>query len=110
MPIVEMTYPETYPRTPLPLTTPEVETQTEEHTHPAPTENHPPQIVDQPTTDNDSTEAQHGSLSPDNQNEDTTGNVIYHDTNQFWNALKIMRQSTGKEDTIPYKMGGYDRP
>jgi len=37
MPIVEMTYSQTYPRTPQPLTIPEVETQAEEDTHPVPT-------------------------------------------------------------------------
>jgi len=99
MTIVEMTYPQVYLRTPQPLPMQEIDTQAEDHTNQTPTKNDTPQIIKQPTTDNDSREAQHKSLSPDNHNGISTENAVYHDANQFWNALKIMRQSTGKGKT-----------
>jgi len=101
MPLVEVTYPQTFPQTPQPMSKPEVEIPAKTSTLPASSDNvklkiYEPPIINQPASDNESTEAQHGSLSTDNQDGDTADNLIYHDANTFWNALKIMRQSTGK--------------
>jgi len=46
--------------------------------------------------DKASTEAQHGSISSEIQNKDTTDKVVYHDANTFWKALQIKRQSNKK--------------
>jgi len=58
--------------------------------------------------DNTSTEAQHGSIRSEIQNEDTTDKVVHHDANPFWNVLKIMRQSN-KKGKIQYLIRWEDR-
>jgi len=85
---VEVTYPPVYPRITQPPTMPEIDPQADYHNNQVqPTEDNTPQIiVDQPTTDNDSTEAQQGSIKPNDQIQNY----------QYWNALKIVCQSNGK--------------
>jgi len=115
MPVVESTYAPKTPQAPQQLTTWEVETKAEKDTHRASTENDAPQKInsheiEQPSTDKDNTKVQHGSLRPDNKDKDTTENIVYYDANQFWKALKIMRQSRGKGKTqylIQWEDGNY---
>jgi len=98
IPIVEVTYPLTFPRTITTHTTNQqnqeqkdpvqrTETSTETKNPPtAPITDTPGPTTDTPTSDQDSTEAQQGSTRTEDQLQDKP----------FWNALQIVLQSTGK--------------
>jgi len=120
-----VTYPETLPKTPQPMSQQEIEMPNEQHTLHAPPEKDEAPIVNPPTkdsqiieqtspitepssTDQASTEAQQGSVSHTIQDEDTTDTVVYHDANTFWNALKIMHQNNRK-GKIQYLIRWEDR-
>jgi len=98
IPIVEVTYLLTFPRT---VTTPTTHRQNQEredqvqrtetsaeidNSPTSPTTATPGPTTDTPTSDQDSTEAQQGSTVTEEHQQDQP----------FWNALQIVRQSTGK--------------
>jgi len=62
------------------------ETRAKENTHTTPSTDSPLTTPEQPTDNQNSTSAPQGSILSDNQTE----------SDQFWNALKILRQTTGK--------------
>jgi len=98
IPIVEVTYPLTFPRT---ITTPTTHRQNREQENPlkrtktsseteypptSPLTDTPEPTTDSPTNDQDSMEAQQGSTQTEEPEQDKP----------FWNALQIVKQSTGK--------------
>jgi len=114
LPIIEVRYPPIILHTTQSATTPEVEIQAEKQTPTTLVETDTSRIIEQqikepqrnepvdtnqPSTDNDSTEVQRGSLSTDNDYEEPTEEIVYQDAHPYWNALKIMRQSTRKGTT-----------
>jgi len=99
MPIVKVTFPPIASPTQQPLTIPTKIKTPDSTIVPDTTNNDNPHIIIPATlneTDTDSTftETQHGSLIPNDGDENATDNLLYHDADKYWNALKIKRQKT----------------
>jgi len=101
MPIVEVKYPPIPPPTQQPPTiTNEIKTPDGTNVPDTPNNDNRhiiiPATINKADTDDTSTEMQHGSLSTNDGDENNTDNLLYHDANKYWNALKIKRQRTVK--------------